>query len=158
MTTASNLPSANRFVPARVLCGVSLALCVVSLVAITGCPSKGGAKSSVHGFVKLDGQPVSGIVTFIGPDNKEVVGPIRPDGTYSVDNPVPGQNKIIVKSMLPTGGLKAPPKDTGPPMPTIGGDSKGVPPPEKYGSATTTPLTFDVKGTGKQEFNITLSQ
>jgi hypothetical protein len=157
MLTASNLSNANRFLTARVLCGVSLALCIVSLAAVSGCDGSKKAKNSVTGKVSLDGEPVAGSITFVSATNKEEVTPIKPDGTYLIENLPPGTYKVLVKSML-GGKLVAPPKDKGgAEMPSMPGSSKGVDPPEKYASATSSDLTFEVK-TGKQTYDIPLSK
>lgn len=123
-----------------------------ALVWTAGC---GGGKSkteSVSGKVTLEGKPVSGEITFVCSDGKEIKSPLAPDGGYSILNPAKGDAKIGVKSMgsapPPTAGTKA--DITG--MPAGGA---GVPPPAKYGNPASSGLTYPVKG-GEETHNIDL--
>jgi len=157
MSTRVPLHNASRFLLARVLCGFSLALCVVSFAAVTGCGSQKGPKSSVSGKVTYKGENVAGMVSFVGPDNKEVPSPIKGDGTYQVDDPPIGQVKVVVKGMLGgtvPGVQKGGP--TGGELPSMPGMAKGANPPAKYGSADKTPLSTEIKP-GKQTYDITLT-
>jgi len=130
-----------------------LCLFVALLVGLSGCDKKGDeAANSVSGKVTLNGEPVAGIITFVGADNKEVSGPIKPDGTYTVANPPAGQVKILVKGMGGTLPTATPPKEAGGNMPKMG----GVSPPAKYSAVNTTDLKFEVTS-GKQKHDITLT-
>ncbi len=134
-------------------------LLVLLLGVAAGC-DKGGSSSAnaVSGKVSLGDKPVSGLVVFVYADGKELSAPIGPDGTYTIDNPLPGQVKVSIKAMpgaMATGAPKVAgtpemPKD-GPAMAT----ATGVPPPAKYQSATTSGLTYEVKA-GKQTYDIPL--
>lgn len=159
MLTTLPLPNASWFPSVRVVRGIALALFVASLVGLTGCGGSRGSKNSVSGKVTLGTEQVSGIVSFVGTDNKEVASPIKADGTYSIDDPPTGTVKILVKGMgMPGGATGAPPltppKDA-PTMPTMPGTTKGAAPPAKYASAATTDLTYEVKP-GKHTYNIEL--
>jgi len=127
------------------------------LVLSAGCGGgKGDAKDSVTGKVTLNSSPVAGTVTFVYEDNKEVAGPINPDGTYLVSNPPPGKVKVVVKGHPGTGALVPTPKGAGPEMPSMAGSgSQAVPPPRKYGSAATTDISYEVKP-GKHTFDLPL--
>jgi hypothetical protein len=158
MLTASTSSRASRSRLARSLGGVSLVLFAALLVGVSGCKPK-GPTNFVTGKVTLNGEPVSGLISFIDASNKETLGvPINAaDGTYTIENPPLGQVKIVVKAM--PGASNAPmvkPKDA--PMPEMGAPTamKGVSPPAKYGTATTTPLSYEVKP-GKQTYDIPLT-
>jgi len=134
---------------------------LIALVPMLGCPSGDPAATLVSGKVTMDGQPVAGTVTFFGADNKTEVGasPIGPSGEYSIPNPTPGPVKIVVKSMAGAAGggpLIPAPKGTTE-MPKTAGGNQGVAPPVKYGSPTTTPLSYEVKK-GKQTYDIQLTK
>jgi len=135
-----------------------LSLSVAVLAGVSGC--KGGPKGptdSVSGKVTLNGQVVAGTVVFVGADKQESTTPIGMDGTYKILSLTSGQYKILVKgSGLAPGGLKAPPKGTGPEMPSMPGSSSGVAPPAKYGSVATTPFSIDVTG-GNQTKDLELT-
>jgi len=137
-----------RKLSARFFCG----LIVASLVAVVGCGggSSGPGKDSVSGKVTLNGAAVSGTVTFIGPDNRPVESPIRPDGGYTIEKPSVGANRITVRGML----QPKLPKDAPPTGTTAGGS--GASPPEKYANPNTSNLSFEVKG-GKQTYDIPLT-
>jgi len=109
----------------------------------------------VSGKVTLDNQPVTGTITFLYPDNKELNSPLGPQGNYRIQDPPPGTVKIIVKGM----GALTPPTKGGPALPDMPGMPKGatgVEPPQKYTAANSTPLTYEVKG-GHQTYDIPLS-
>jgi len=125
------------------------------LFLVTGC-GKGGPKNSVSGKVLFKDQPVMGSVTFVGPDGKEVSGPINPDGTYTVNDPPLGEDKIAIKGI--PGMVNAPPPPQGelPGMKGMPAPPKmAVPPPAKYANPANG-LTFKVTG-GKQTYNIDLN-
>jgi len=131
-------------------------LILTALAFGTGCPGKAGT-NAVSGKVTLDGKPVSGTVIFVWPDSKELASPIGPDGSYSIPNPPPGQVKILVKGMT-SGAVEAP--VGGPPpgagdLPKIPNASTGVQPPAKYGDASTSDLSYEVKA-GKQSHDLAL--
>jgi len=128
------------------------------VVGTTGCGDGKGAKNSVSGKVTLNGENVGGTVTFVTVDTKkEFVSPIKQDGTYQIDNPPPGQVKVVVKGMGMGATVKPPPagKDVAK-MPEMPGSAQGKEPPAKYASEKTTPLTYEVK-TGKQTYDIPLT-
>lgn len=127
------------------------ALFVFGLASLlsTGCDKKGGGTdNAVSGKITLDGKAVAGSVVFYAADNKEFSGLLLPDGTYTVTDMPAGDYKVAVK---PTGG--AAPKGAAIDM---SGGAGGVAPPAKYGSTTTSGLTFK-RTTGKQEHNIPLT-
>src|SRR4051812_18600270 len=118
MLTVSAPPGGSARLPRRVLQSLSLSLFVALLVGLSGCDKKGDeAANSVSGKVTLNGEPVSGVVIFVGADNKEYPSPIKPDGSYSVPNPPTGQVKILVKGMGGTLPSATPPKEAGGNMP-----------------------------------------
>ena len=140
---------------------LTLAVTALSIAMLTGCGSGGkDAKNQVTGKVTLDGKAVSGTVYFQFPDNKELTSPISStDGTYQIIDAPIGQAKVSIRGGL--GGASAPtskpPAMKGAPeMPEMSGGGGGVPPPTKYGSPTTSGLTFEVKG-GKQTYDIPLT-
>ena len=134
----------------------------LSLAVIVGCGGGGKeAKNQVTGKVTLDGKPVAGTVFFQFADNKESSSPISStDGSYQIIDPPSGTAKVYVKGGLggagPQIGGKEVPKGSPELAKDVGGVSGGVPPPTKYGSPTTSGLTFDIKG-GKQTYDIPLS-
>jgi len=128
---------------------------LVALILGVGCNTKGKEpENQVSGKITLsDGSAVAGTVIFVGSDNKEVTGIIKPDGTYLVLDPPQGKVKILVKGM---GGIapQQPAKDAGGAMkdaPSMGGKA----PPARYASIKTTDLEYEVKS-GKQTHDITL--
>jgi hypothetical protein len=134
----------------------SLALVLIALAWAAGC-GRSGPKNSVSGKVLLEGRPVAGTVAFIGPDGKEALAPINPDGTYTVANPPAGQVRIVVRGILGVGGAANLPPEVeklmpaGAPAPAA---KAGVPPPERYATPDSG-LTFNVTK-GKQKHDITL--
>ena len=132
---------------ARRAAGAGLLL-LVMLVA--GCKPRVG---NVSGIVKFDGKPLTtGTVTFFDEKNGAFSSPINPDGTYSVSGVRTGRAKIAVavplqfsfESSFVPGFKMTPPKVDVPPVP------------EKYLSADTSGLTFDVHS-GDQMYDIELS-
>jgi len=146
-------PRSGRRVLVRALGG---ALLVVALVFLTGCPGSKDSANSVSGKVTLkSGEKVSGLVVFVGPDNKEYTTPVKPDGTYTLSDPPIGKVKVLVKSMglgVPAAG-KIETKEAGGSMPSTSG---GAAPPAKYAMANTSDLTYEVKP-GKQTYDIELT-
>lgn len=143
--------------PRRVLCtGILFGILSITL----GCGSSGkDPKNQVTGKVTLDGKVVAGTVFFQFSDNKEVTALIATDGSYQIVEPPTGQAKVYVKSGMgvavpPIG--KAPEVKGGPEMPKDIGGATGTAPPAKYGSPSTSGLSFEVKG-GKQTYDITLT-
>jgi hypothetical protein len=128
-------------------------LLLAVMVGALGC-SKGGSgpKNAVSGKVTLGGKPVAGEVIFVGSGNKEVKALIATDGTYSVTDPAPGDNDVLVKSML-LGGT-APPKDMMKDMKAPVGTG-GTPAPAKYAQRGNG-LKFTVT-TGQQKYDIELT-
>ena len=139
---------------------LGLALTALAIAMLAGCGSGGkDSKNQVTGKVTLDGKPVSGTVYFQFSDNKELTSPISPtDGTYQIIDAPSGQVKVSIKGGLGGAGptSKPPAAKGAPEMPEMGGGAGGVPPPAKYGSPTTSGLTFEVKG-GKQTYDIPLT-
>jgi len=149
----------SRALPARLLCGLSLALFIALLGGVSGCGNKGGAKVTVTGKVTLNGSPVAGQVTFHGPDGKDSLAvPTNSDGTYSMPDPPTGQCKVTVKPMIGSSGLVKPPEVKDQKMPDMPGSAAaGVAPPPKYHNAQSTDLTYDVKATpATQTYDIQL--
>jgi hypothetical protein len=140
----------------RATAGFSLLFLLSVLLWGTGCGPK-GPKNSVSGKVTLNGKAVTGQVTFIGPDSKEITSAINPDGTYMIPDPPAGQAKIVVKGMpgMPAGGVP-PPAGKSIDAPGATAAEMGVPPPAKY-ALPDNGLTFNVTG-GKQTHNIELTQ
>ncbi len=158
----------SRVFRAWSICGRSLsAVVLLGLVAAAGC--SGTKQNFVTGKVTLDGKPVAGTVTFIGPNNKKVQSPIGRDGTYSVLNPEPGENKITVTGMPklgatdPMGGRGDPraadmvKKQTEMMKANAPEDAvfEAEPPPEKYATPGNIPA-FTVTS-GKQIYDIPLT-
>jgi len=154
MLMALSFSSASRLRLARALCGVSLAL----FVGVSGCNKSSGPQNSVSGKVTLNGEPVSGLVSFIGAGKTETAPSNPADGAYLIPNPPTGQVKITVKPMPgeePGKKLVAPKDLSGA---DVSGSSakKGVPPPAKYGSPATSGLATEIKP-GKQTYDIPLT-
>jgi len=132
----------------RTTWAVSLTL-LIAAIFTAGC-DKGGASNVVSGKVTLDGEPVSGVVVFIGADSKEASAPAGIDGAYKIENPPLGQCKILVKGTAGITGM-APPKDA----PAMG--KQGLAPPPKYGAPNSSDLSYEVKA-GKHTHNIELKK
>ena len=142
---------------------LSAILLFFGFVCLPGCPSAGTVSDVVTGKVTLGDKPVSGTVTFIGPENKKLNGVAGPDGSYFINNPPKGMYKITVEGLsgAPASfGATAPKnrKDASSPakdaVTTAAPPEAGTAPPKKYASPDNG-LIFEVKG-GKQEFNIEL--
>ncbi len=141
-------------------------LTTLTVVFAIGC--SGGTKTNaVKGKVTLDGQPVAGVVTFVGPSKKKSSSPIKvDDGTYQINDAELGDNQIYIEKGLGAGGpgavfsgggnvgMREMPKDMGKDMPK---PAMGVEPPEKYTNPSTSGLHFNVTG-GTQEHDITLTK
>jgi hypothetical protein len=77
---------------------------MIALTALAGC---GDGKSSVHGNVTFDGQPVaSGTITFVKDDGQLVrEGAVIKDGSFHAVVP-PGQYKVELNGQKVTGKRK----------------------------------------------------
>ncbi|HEV3146479.1 MAG TPA: carboxypeptidase-like regulatory domain-containing protein [Gemmataceae bacterium] len=115
-----------------------------------GCHERTG---NVSGTVKFDGKPLTaGTVTFYDQKNGAFSSPINADGSYSVTGVRTGRAKITValpmqfnfESSFMPGVKMTPPKVDVPPVP------------EKYFSAATSGLTYDVRG-ADQVYDIELT-
>ena len=139
---------------------LGLAATALAIALLAGCGSGGkDSKNQVTGKVTLDGKAVAGTVYFQFPDNKELTSPISAtDGAYQIIDAPNGQAKVSIKGGLGGGAptSKPPAMKGAPEMPEMGGGPGGVAPPKKYGSPTTSGLTFEVKG-GKQTYDIPLT-
>lgn len=129
-------------------------LLLVSLVFCASC-SQDTKLGRVHGTVRLDGKPVpKGTVQFTPSAGQSAIGTIQSDGSYSLetqgrsDGAFLGMNKVAIVS------YNAPPI-TGPAY--MFPHQKSTPlVPERYMSATTSGLTFDVKpGNNQADFDLT---
>jgi hypothetical protein len=145
------LPPAARRPGRRAL----LALLPAIFLWAAGCDT--GPRSVLSGKVTLSGQPVSGSLTFVGPDAQEVTVPINPEGTYNCPNPPGGDVKVLVKGFdlprvvaVPAAAKRPKLPDT----PGAGPQAVGVRPPARYGLPGNA-LTVNVQG-GKQTYDITL--
>jgi len=109
-----------------------------------------GPTNEVSGIVTFDGRPLkAGMVTFFHPTSagRNVVGRIRPDGSYRVLGCPTGVCKVTVQ-VLPskdkTGGSQR-------------NRSRAEPVPPRYTDPATTDLAFEVRG-GSQTFDIHLTR
>jgi len=131
-------------------------LLLSGLVLLTGCSGSKGDANAVSGKVTMGGKAVSGIVTFVYADNKELSAPTGDGGKYTIIKTTPGQVKILVKAMPGAVVRGEPAKEVSmkdaPPSLAPAGD----PPPAKYGAVATSDLTYEVKA-GKQTHDIELS-
>jgi len=135
----------RRFLPVLLL--------AFGMVLAVGCGGSKGSKDAVSGKVTLNGQAVSGEITFVASDGKEFKSPLAMDGGYSVLNVPKGEAKISVKTL---GGIAPPSKDVKAEMPGMPAGGSGVAPPAKYGNPATSGLTYTVKG-GEEKHDITLT-
>jgi hypothetical protein len=135
---------------------ILITLVLSSTLALAGCGgNKGseGPKESLKGKVTLNGQPVSGMVIFVGSDKKEISTAIAANGEYMIPNPPKGEGYFLVKGMggsgdAPKGDLKGAKLDVP--------QASGAAPPAKY-SKPNNGLTANFSG-GHQEHNLELSQ
>jgi hypothetical protein len=138
------------------------------LLALAGCGSSDGINrgGELSGVVRIDGRPLGGgrVEVFSG-DGKHSVGcEIRPDGSYTVNEPPLGPCKITVKTSYLQGMPAVPKGGKGGPQ----GSSPGIilpkdvglvytPIPAKYEELSTTDLTVTVEP-GKQSHDIDLAR
>lgn len=110
--------------------------------------------AKVSGKVTLDGKPVPvGLVIFTPESGRSASGKIQPDGTYVLetydenDGAVLGRHRlgVMARETIPGQGPMGSPK----PGPSLI--------PERYGSAETSGLSFEVTDNGPHVFNIELS-
>lgn len=144
-----NGPTASPAI--RILTVLSLAF-AVALTSGCGGGGKSG-KDQVSGKVTMGGNAVSGEITFIGSDGKEVKSPLAPDGGYQIIGLPKGKAEILITKGLASGGAPVP-KGAGemPGMPAAGG---GTLPPASYAKKGNG-LSVDVTG-GDQKHDITLN-
>jgi hypothetical protein len=94
--------------------GISLLFLVFGALVLAGCSGGGAAK--VSGKVTYKGNPVTGGSVSFNPvakgnsyPGKPAAANVQPDGTYSVEEVVPGSEQILYSPPLPeipAGGLK----------------------------------------------------
>ena len=121
--------------------------------AILGCSSD-AKLARVHGTVKLDGKPLTtGIVRFIPEGGRAAAGEIQSDGTYSLgtlsqaDGALIGMHKVAIIANDAAADMR----------PAYKARNQKAKPlvPQKYMSAGTSGLTFEVKP-GDNEANFEL--
>src|SRR5437879_1983344 len=84
----------------RALGCVLSTILAIAVIAVLGC---GGGVGDVSGKVVFKGKPVpAGTVTIFGTQGRIAVGPINPDGTYSVVGVPAGKTTITVNSHPPS--------------------------------------------------------
>src|SRR5262249_36775559 len=89
----------------RLLSVVVLSACIF---VAAGCQRP--PKDSVSGKVTLNGQPVMGIIRFIGSKGVEAIGPIMPDdGSYTIHNPPQGDVDVTIEAMVNQRPTQRPP-------------------------------------------------
>ena len=142
-----NGPTASPAI--RILTVLSLAFAVA---LTSGCGGGKSGKDQVTGKVTMGGNAVSGEITFIGSDGKEIKSPLGPEGNYQVSGLPKGKAEILVTKGLAAGAPV--PKGAGemPGMPAAGG---GTLPPASYAKKGNG-LSVDVTG-GDQKHDITLN-
>jgi len=117
---------------------------------VLGCGGGGGA-SSLNGTVTLNGEKVAGTIVLVGADGKEFPGPIL-NGKYVVPNVPKGEYDVLVRGAPGSGGgLMTPKKDTT----SLGSESQGVAPPEKYAKAGALEKLKVTGGDQKKDFALT---
>jgi len=114
----------------------------LALVLGAGCSS---GKGHVEGKVRYKGQDVNGgTLVFVGPDGKQHLAPVLPNGTYRFESPFNGEAKVLYRApeMRLAAAGKAPP---GLRLPEGGYAGQSAPVSnkalKKYGSQATTDLT-----------------
>jgi hypothetical protein len=134
---------------------LGLALFIAGLSFASGC-GEGGPANSVSGKVTMNGEPVMGIIHFVG-SGKEATGSVGLTGEYFVADPPLGEVSILIKSNAPPNPTTTtpPPNATGA-MPGMPSGVKGpATPPAKYADASGG-LKYTVVA-GKQVHNIELT-
>jgi len=136
------------------------AVVLVALAGFAGCDST--TSNFLQGSVTLEGKPVTGNLTLISANGKEIQAAIGPDGNYYVPDPPIGQAKFTIKP-VPGGAVFTPGavnKDTEKFKTGLEAKDKAmampVSPPAKYGSADSSGLSFDIKA-GKNKFDMPLT-
>lgn len=147
------------------LCGVFrpvVASVFMALVAATGCGEARGPIGQVHGKVTFEGKPVASgaAVSFLAAGGG-ASGVVGADGSYRVvstqgEGVAAGTYKVLV---LPPGGSTPTPEEAMKASMSNGKGQAAAPSdptiPEKYRSAATTPLSYEIK-VGDNEINIEL--
>ena len=120
----------------------------VAALALVGCGEETPERRSLSGEVTLGGRPVTdGLVTLHGPDGTTATGAIRPDGSYSIDDPPEGLCRVSVAD-VPRGSAEPSAHGEG----TTGVRAPVIP--KKYADPDNG-LTVDI-GPGAEEFAIPL--
>ncbi|QDU55903.1 hypothetical protein [Aeoliella mucimassa] len=129
---------------------LSMMGCVVLSLLMVGCKSKDDSMGSVHGIVRVDGNPPSkGSIIFAPRDGKaRTAGTKIEDGHYEAEVPI-GTAKVAIRIPQKVGERKASNAPNSPMVPII----EDVLPP-KYNEQTE--LEVDVKP-GSNEFSFDLS-
>jgi len=123
------------------------------LVLLTGC---GPGKGDLSGKVFFEEKAVcSGSVIVGGSDGVPKSSPIEPDGSYVVKDVAAGTVKLTVHSPDP-GEVKFMPRKEGDKPPPAKDRSKWFPIPEEYNDFDKSGLTFDLKRSTMNNFDIKL--
>lgn len=94
----------------NLLSGVTLCIGLISVIAVSGCGSKGPVRipAPVSGKVLYKGKPLTkGMVTFQSETGAPGIGQIKSDGTYSL-TAIVGSNTVMVVNREPDPGPLAP--------------------------------------------------
>ncbi len=112
-----------------------------------GC---GEGRTNVSGHVSLDGNPISGgMVAFYGPDNQVQTAIVGSDGSYTIDDALPGKNKIGVqwnKMLTQDRPVREGDSDTAAVPSKPKKESTSFKIPERYADPQTSGLEVEVKG------------
>jgi hypothetical protein len=124
--------------------------CLIPFAAAGCAPARG----DVSGKVTYQGRPlVYGTVMFLGRDNLPVMGPIRPDGSYTVTGVLVGEAQVAVNSPDPLPAQRV--DKRGRAMTSPVDRSQWFPIPEDYGDPRKSGLQCPV-GRGQTPYDIDL--
>jgi hypothetical protein len=127
----------------------------VALLALmaAGCGQE-GPSDTITGTALLNGEPVTGTITFVVGDKSSNSVPIGPKGDFRIDNPPKGQGEFVLKGM---GGVAV--AGPAPIVPKGGADlpmaKMAASPPAKYAQrGNGTNFTYDG---GRKKHDLTLT-
>jgi hypothetical protein len=148
--------------------------CILGVAALSGCSGGGGGRTfptgEVSGTVKYNGEPIpQGKITFIGTETGDFAWAPINNGSYTVKAPL-GMCKIEIQIQSDENKFAIPPqqmgmakakmkelRDKGMNVPDLPGEAKKttINLPEKYTSAASSGLTFEVQaGTQNKEWDL----